>query len=363
MSAKETYRKTFLGILVTVVTIAFVAVMRRFLITLLLAAIFAAMLHPIYSRVLKLFRGRKGPASAATLLAAVIIVMVPLGFFVGVVVSQAVQVSEKATPWIQEQVNNPTELMRRVETLPGLDRLAPYRQQVMTKLGELAGMLGSFTVNTLSTVATGTFTFLLHFGVLLYAMFFFLMDGARFLDRIMIHMPLKSNERDMIIDRFVSVTRAALTSTLVVGVVQGALAGLALAVAGIPGAVFWGTLMAALSMIPGIGTAIVWLPAAIYLVMTERVVAGMLLIAFCAVIVGSVDNVLRPRLVGKDTKLHELVVLLSTLGGIMLLGAIGFIIGPVIAAVFITVWDIYTTAVRGSTVTPSETDSASRGLK
>jgi predicted PurR-regulated permease PerM len=137
-------------------------------------------------------------------------------------------------------------------------------------------------------------------------------------------------------------------STFVVGVIQGALGGIAFWVAGIQGAVFWGTLMFVFSMIPGIGTALVWLPASIYLITTGRIAAGLLLFAFCGLIVGSVDNVLRPRLVGKDTKLHDLVVLLSTLGGIMLLGAIGFIIGPIVAALFITVWDIYAQFMRGS---------------
>jgi predicted PurR-regulated permease PerM len=182
-------------------------------------------------------------------------------------------------------------------------------------------------------------------------MFFFLMNGGAILDRILVHVPLSKSESDVIVGRFVSVTRATLASMLVIGVLQGTLGGLAFAVAGIPGAVFWGTLMAVLSMIPGVGATLVWLPAAIYMVLSGQVAAGMMLFAFCAVIVGSVDNVLRPRLVGKDTKLPDLVVLLSTLGGITLMGAVGFIIGPVIAALFISVWDIYTAYVGGSTTT------------
>jgi predicted PurR-regulated permease PerM len=244
--------------------------------------------------------------------------------------------------------------MRRIEALPGFDRLMPYREQILTKLGELVGTIGSFTVNKLSAVTRGTLAFAVQLVILLYAMFFFLMSGGAILERILVHVPLSKKESGLIVDRFVSVTRAALASTMVIGVIQGTLGGVALAVAGIPGAVFWGTLMAVLSMIPGVGATLVWLPAAVYLVLNGRVAGGMLLFAFCAVIVGSVDNVLRPRLVGKDTKLHELVVLLSTLGGIMLMGAVGFIIGPVVAALFITVWDIYTAFVGGSTGSSAE---------
>jgi len=271
--------------------------------------------------------------------------------FVGVLVTQAVQVSQSAAPWIQEQLRNPSDLMQRVEALPGFDRLAPYREQIMTKIGELVGTIGTFTVSKLSAMTRGTLAFAVQLVILLYSMFFFLMNGGSILERILVHVPLSKAESDLIVGRFVSVTRATLASMLVIGVLQGTLGGLAFAVAGIPGAVFWGTLMAVLSMIPGVGTTLVWLPAAIYLVLSGQVVTGMLLFAFCALIVGSIDNVLRPRLVGKDTKLPELVVLLSTLGGITLMGMVGFIIGPVIAALFISVWDIYTAYVGGSTTT------------
>jgi predicted PurR-regulated permease PerM len=356
MSANETYRKTFLGLLVVAVTIGFLAVMRGFLVTLLLAAIFSAILHPAYRRVRHVLRGRKSLASAVTLLLTVLVVIVPLIVFVGALVTQAVQVSQSAVPWIQEQLENPSELMRRLEAVPGFDRLAPYRQQIMTKIGELVGTIGTFTVSKLSAATKGTLALAVQLVILVYAMFFFLMDGAAALDRILVHVPLSKSESDVIVGRFVSVTRATLVSVLVIGILQGTLGGLAFAVAGIPGAVFWGTLMAVLSMIPGVGATLVWLPAVVYLVLSGQVATGMLLFAFCALIVGSVDNLLRPRLVGRDTKLPQLVVLLSTLGGITLMGVVGFIIGPVIAALFISVWDIYTASVGGST-TPAKSQA------
>jgi predicted PurR-regulated permease PerM len=110
--------------------------------------------------------------------------------------------------------------------------------------------------------------------------------------------------------------------------------------------VFWGTIMTVLSIIPGVGTALVWVPAAIYLMATGSVVAGVVLVAFCGAVVGSVDNFLRPRLVGKDTQMHDLLILFSTLGGLLLFGVVGFILGPILAALFVTVWDIYGSAFR-----------------
>ncbi len=344
----ETYRRAFLSILVILVTIAFVAVMRRFLITLLLAAIFTALLHPSYRRLLKVFKGRRYLTSAITLLLTVLLVVVPLIVFVGVLVAQSLQVSERALPWIQDRLSNPSELMRRLEAVPFFEHLRPYREQILTSLGELVRNLGNITVSAVTALTKSTLAIALQLVILIYAMFYFLINGGKALAMIFDHIPLSKRESTQIIEKFVVVTRAALMSTFVVGIIQGSLAGLAFWVVGIGGAVFWGTLMGVTSMIPAVGATIVWLPASIYLMLNNRVGAGIGLFLFCGLVVGSVDNVLRPRLVGRDTQLHDLIVLLSTLGGIMLLGAIGFIIGPIVAALFITVWDIYATFMRGS---------------
>lgn len=344
----ETYRRTFLSILVIAVTIAFVAVMRRFLITLLLAAIFTALLHPTYRHLLKVFKGRRYVASATTLLLTILLIVVPLIIFVGVLVGQALQVSERAVPWIQDHLSNPSELFRRLEGVPLLDHLRPYREHILTNLGELVRNLGNITVSAVTALTKSTLAIALQLVILIYAMFYFFINGGKALATIFDHIPLSKKESTQIVERFVVVTRAALMSTFVVGIIQGTLAGIAFWVAGIGGAVFWGTLMGVASMIPAVGATIVWLPASIYLMLNGRVGAGIALLLFCGLVVGSVDNVLRPRLVGRDTQLHDLIVLLSTLGGIMLMGAIGFIIGPIVAALFITVWDIYATFMRGS---------------
>jgi hypothetical protein len=160
----------------------------------------------------------------------------------------------------------------------------------------------------------------------------------------MYYLPLSSKDEVRLMAKFSSVTRATLKGTLVIGVIQGGMAGIGLAVAGVGGAVFWGTIMVVLSIIPGIGTALVWVPAAIYLLAVGKVLAAVLLIVYCALIVGSVDNLLRPRLVGRDTRMPDLMILLGTIGGILLFGIVGFILGPVIAALFITVWEIYGSA-------------------
>ena len=211
----------------------------------------------------------------------------------------------------------------------------------MAKLGEFAGTLGTFIVNGLAAATSGTATFFFQFFIMLYAMFFFLMNGEETLDRILYYLPLSPEDEERMLGKFVSVTRATVKGTIVIGIIQGGLAGLGFAVASIPSATFWGTIMAVLSIIPALGAALVWVPGVIYLLASGSTVAGVLLAVWCTAVVSSADNVLRPWLVGRDTQMSDLMVLLGTLGGLILFGVVGVIIGPIIAALFVTVWSIY----------------------
>ena len=166
------------------------------------------------------------------------------------------------------------------------------------------------------------------------------------LEKILYYLPLEDQDERRMLEKFTSVTRATLKGSAVIGILQGGLAGLAFAVVGIPSAVFWGTIMAVLSIIPSIGSGLVWGPAAIILAVSGHVAKAIGLAVFCAVVVGSLDNLLRPILVGKDTQMHELMIFFGTLGGIIMFGVVGIFIGPIIAALFITVWDIYGVAFK-----------------
>lgn len=341
LMSEERRRKVFVIILLVVISAIFVMMIRRFLLTILLGAIFSGLAYPLYKRLFKIFRGRKIVASLSTLLILILIIVIPLLAFLGVLVSQTIQITEAVTPWIQEQIKDQGDIANFLRKIPGSARLEPYREELITKSGQLVGIVGNFLVNSVRTATTRTITFFFHFFLLLYAMFFFLMDGERILNKFLSYLPLSPTDEKTLIDTFLSVSSATIKGTIIIGIVQGALAGLALFVAGIKGAVFWGTLMTLLSIIPGLGTALVWVPASIYLVASGSVIEGVVLALFCAAVVGSVDNVLRPRLVGRNIRMHDLLVLLATIGGILLFGLLGFIIGPIMAALFITIWEIY----------------------
>ncbi len=175
----------------------------------------------------------------------------------------------------------------------------------------------------MSSTTRGTVTFVFHFFLMLYTMFFLLMDGRSMLRALLNHLPLNDDDREQMTSRFMSVTRATVKGTIIIGIIQGGLAGLAFRVVGIPDALFWSLVMVVLSILPAIGGALVWVPACIILAANGEVMKAVLLAAFCALIVGSVDNLLRPRLVGRDTKMHDLVILFSTLGGILAFGPVG----------------------------------------
>lgn len=333
--------KIVLLFLVVAISAIFITMIGKFLMSVLLAGIFASLLQPLYRRLLKAFGGRASAASLVTLLILVLVVILPLAALLGVVTAQALKVTDSITPWVQDKIQNPDQIITWLQGQPLYDRVAPYRDEILQKAGQGLGVLSRFLVSNLSAATSGTLNFFFLFAVLLYSMYFFLIDGSRLLDRILYYLPLEEADERRLIENFGSVTRATLKGTAVIGALQGGLAGVAFAVVGIPSAVFWGALMVVLSIIPGIGTGLVWVPAAVILMAGGAWAKGIGLAIFCGAIVGSIDNFLRPRMVGQDTKLPDLLIFLSTMGGLMMFGILGFIVGPIVAALFVTVWDIY----------------------
>ena len=349
------FYRAFMLLMVFAISALFFTMIGQFLMALLLAAIFSGLAYPLYRRLNEKFGGRRVVASAVTILIAILVVVIPLTGLLGLIANEAYQVSLVVKPWIQEQISQSSGVQERLPewAQPWLERLNPYRDQILEKTGEITGMAGNFLFKSLSATTRGTVSFFLHLFVMLYAMFFFLMDGPTLIRKIRSYLPLRESDKDLMEERFMSVTRATIKGTFAIGAIQGALGGLGFLVAGIEGSIFWGAIMAVLSVIPGVGAMIVWAPAVIYLLVTGNYLAGIALAAWCAGVVGTVDNVLRPRLVGKDAKMPDLLILLSTLGGIVMFGAVGFIIGPIVAALFLTIWDMYGAAFQDLLQPPS----------
>lgn len=341
MSGGERFRKAFLLLLVVGISLLFLMVIRPFLLSLLLAAILAGLTYPLYRWIRNRLGDRENLAAVATLLLLVLGVGLPLAGFLALVANEAVQVSQGAEAWFQEQENVIAEARAWVERLPYADRLLPVEGELAAQIRTVIEKIGPTLMGKLAQATRMTLAFFLQLFVLLYALFFFLVDGPEILRSIMRYLPLGPDQEEALLERFVSVTRATLKGSLLIGVIQGGLAGLAFWIAGVPGPAFWGTVMVVLSVIPALGAAFVWVPAVIYLFVVGEVAAGVGLLIWSAVVVSTVDNFLRPRLVGRDARMSDLLILLSTLGGIVLFGAVGFIVGPIVAALFVTIWHIY----------------------
>ncbi|NOR14378.1 MAG: AI-2E family transporter, partial [Candidatus Aminicenantes bacterium] len=220
----------------------FFLIIRGFLMAILMAGIFSAMARPLYLRFLRWFKGRRSLASFATLLVILLVIIIPLGALLGVVAAQAIEVGNSVSPWIQKQLSDPAGLSGILQKIPFYEQIVPYQGEILQKVGLMVGSLSSFLISGLSAVTILTVSFLFKFFVFLYTMYFFLMDGEKLLEKILYYIPLEEKDERRMLSRFTSVTRATLKGTAVIGVIQGALAGLAFAVVGIPSAVFWGTI-------------------------------------------------------------------------------------------------------------------------
>lgn len=342
-------RTAFVLVLVIATSVLFFAVVWPFITPLLLGAILASLCQPLYQAVTRWVGGRPSLGALLTLLILFLLVAGPLSGFVGVVVGQALHVSNDAIPWVQQHFGAASTFNAHdwlVARFPSVARFVPDQAQLMENLGNVAKAAGSFLVTAASSVTAGTAVFLLDLFVMLYAMFFFLRDGQKIVEKIFYYTPLNHKDEARLLQRFTSVTRATIKGTLVIGVIQGSLAGLGFWATGIEGAAFWGTLMTILSVVPGIGSALIWVPGVVYLYITGHALAATMLLVWCSAIVGTIDNMLRPRVVGKDARIPDLLILVGTLGGLYLFGPIGFIVGPIVCGLFLTVLDIYGTTFK-----------------
>jgi len=338
--------KVFLCLLV-VVSLAFFWVLWPFYGAVFWGAIFALMFSPFFLRFLQKMPGRRTLAALLTVGAALLLVILPVTLISISMTQEAVSVyarvqsGELSVARYFQQVYGAlphwvTGLLER----SGLGNLG----LVQDRLSESLTKGSQFIAAQALSFGQNAFDFFVSFFIMLYLMFFFLRDGAALSRRIREAMPLEPEIKRSLLGMFTTVIRATVKGNIVVAIVQGALGGLIFWFLGIHAPVLWGTLMAFLSLLPAVGAALVWIPVAVYFLATGAIWQGVLLIAFGVLVIGLVDNVLRPVLVGKDTKMPDYVVLVSTIGGMSLFGLNGFVIGPVIAAMFMATWDIFAKA-------------------
>ena len=342
MDFDDRFRRSFIIFLVVAVAVIFLGMIRDFLTALILAAVFSGLLYPLHTRLRDFLRGRVVLSATIVLIVAVLAVMVPLTGLLSIVAAEALLVGQQLQPAFEEALSGDIPLKDRVpDWVPFIEALEPFREDIQNKITEAATSAGSWLVQHVATATRGTLGFLVGLFVTLYAMFFFLINGPELLRSTKALVPLSVEDRDTVMDRGLSVAQASLKGIIVIGAIQGILVGVGLWACGINSPAFWGVVVFVLSAIPSAGAPIVWLPASLYLMIYGETAWGIGLALWGAIVVGMVDNLLRPMLVGRDAKLPDLVILISVLGGIATFGAVGIILGPIIAAILDTVLNIY----------------------
>ena len=334
-------RRSFL-LALALVTLLFLYLLKPFFNAVFWASVVAVMFYPLQRRLLARWKNHPNLAALATLTASVVIVIIPVLFVIGSFFQEGVDLYQR----LQSGEIDPGAYLDQIRSaFPAvqnlLDRLGVNLDSIKEQLATGAVAGGRFVAENAVSVGQGTLRFFMSLGLMLYVAFFLLRDGPQLIAMLVRALPLGDEREHMLFAKFAEVTRATIKGNLVVAIIQGALGGLIFAILGIPGALLWGVVMILLSLIPVVGAALIWGPVAIYLFATGDWVQGLVLTGFGVGVIGLVDNVLRPILVGRDTKLPDYIVLLSTLGGIGLFGLSGFVIGPLIAVVFAAFWDIF----------------------
>ena len=353
--------KTFLLLLV-VVTLAFGWILWPFYGAVFWGVVMAILFSPLFRRFVRAFNQRRTLAALATLLVFLVIVILPMTLITAMLVKEGNGLYLR----IQSgELNFGTYFGQIVAALPdwvthlldrfGLGNLRDLQAKLTTGLAQGSQMLATQALN----IGQNTFDFVVSFFIMLYLMFFLVRDGASLSRRMRDSIPLDANTKRQLFTKFTTVVRATVKGNVLMAVAQGVLGGLAFWFLGIHATVLWAVLMAFLSLLPAVGAAMVWVPVAVYFLVTGAVWEGVGLTVYGVLVIGMVDNVLRPVLVGKDTKMPDYVVLISTIGGIGVFGLNGFVIGPVIAAMFMAVWDILAgtldDATAGTTAATAET--------
>jgi predicted PurR-regulated permease PerM len=312
--------------------------------TILWASIIALIFAPLHRRLLKWLKNRRSVAAMLTLVIVLFVVILPFALITAALAREASMLYER----LQSGELNPSLYFRGVfNALPSwmtslLNRFGLIDFDTLQRQLSAALAKGSqFIATQALSIGQITFEFIVGLFITLYLAFFLIRDGDDIAKTLKNAIPLASAHKKELIGKFTTVIRATIKGTLLVAAIQGTLGGIAFWFLGVNGALLWGVLMAFLSLLPAIGAAFVWLPVAIYFFITGAIWQGIALVAYGVFVIGLIDNVLRPVLVGKDTRMPDYLVMITTLGGIAVFGINGLVLGPVIAAMFIAVWHIY----------------------
>jgi predicted PurR-regulated permease PerM len=334
-------QRSFLVMLI-LVTVLFLYLLKPFFGAIFWACILSLIFYPLHRRFMKSWGKHRNLAALTTLALGVVIAIIPTLLVLGAFFQQGAALYQR----LQSGDINPGSYIEQIrEGLPAaqrfLDRFDLDLNNLKSQLSGGAVKVSRYIAENAVQLGQGTLQWFVSFGLMVYVAFFMLRDGPWLVELLIKALPLGDEQERLLFAKFAEVTRATVKGNLVVAAAQGTLGGLIFWILGIQGALLWGVVMTLLSLIPVVGAGLIWGPVAIYLLAVGHWIQGLILVAFGAGVIGLVDNILRPILVGRDTKLPDYIVLLSTLGGFAMFGINGFVIGPLLAALFVAFWEIF----------------------
>lgn len=343
MNRPDLQHKTFLLLLITI-TVAFAWIMLPFYGAIFWGVVLAIVFAPVHRHLFEWMGKRRNVAALATLLLFLVVVFFPLAFIAASILQEGTLFYEKVqsgqldfAAYFQKIINTLPDWLSNLLSRFGVTDIATLKSAVSSTVAKGSQFIATKALN----IGQITVEFLVSITIMLYLLFFLLRDGTMLAARVKQAVPLDRDHKQQLFTKFTTVIRATVKGNIVVAATQGALGGVMFWFLGIQGSLLWGVVMALMSLLPAIGAGLIWAPVAVYFLMTGAIWQGVTLILYGVLVIGLIDNILRPLLVGKDTHLPDYVVLISTLGGISIFGLNGFVIGPVIAALFLATWDLF----------------------
>jgi len=327
-------------------------ILAPFLSSIIWAILLAMVFYPLFQRLQRLLKKKEVLSVLLMTLLVLIVIILPFSLLMASLAGEVVdlyhQVEEMIkTGQLQTYIEGMEEIPIFKWILAGLGQHIDFSQaNPLPLLLKNLNQISTFIFNQTTTLLKGFSSFVVGFFFTLLSLYYFFKDGSHLFARLKEIVPLPSKERDLLIQRFRDMIYATIYGGLLIAMIQGLLGGLSFWVLGLPSPIFWGTAMALLSFIPIGGTALIWVPAAIILLIEGAVLKGLLLLGMGVFVISMVDNLLRPFFISTRTNIHPLLLFFAVLGGVQAFGLIGFVAGPLVATLFLTLIEIYIQGIK-----------------
>ncbi len=349
------FHRHFLLIMLLLAALAFLWIVRFFFVPVIVAGTLVSLFYPFYKWLLRKLRNKKSISAFICCIILFLGLILPIIGVGNMVVMQAIELYKDSQQKIQNIIEKGDEgLIGDVKESKFMKWLRLHDIDWLKFSQQSLQQIGSGAAYVINKASKGIFAFVTRILIIFFTMFYFFRDGPQLVEKLKSISPMEENYEQAVIDKFGQISKATVNGTLLVGLAQGSVGGVTLLLLGIETWLLWGVVMVILSIVPLLGPYLVMIPAGLIQLAFGNIFKGIVILIIGTVVVGSVDNVIRPRVVGKSARMHDLIIFFATLGGIAVFGALGFIVGPLIAAVFLTILDIYTIEFKGELNLPEE---------